>query len=76
MNISEYFFSSLDALRTNKLRSGLSLIGIIVGVSSVVVLVGLGNGMKEKIIKSFSATNNIISIVPGQDFMVQMASTK
>ena len=62
MNLSEYFISSLDALRTNKLRSGLSLIGIIVGVASVVVLVGLGNGMKEKMIKSYSATNNIITV--------------
>lgn len=70
MYFFEYIIESFSAIRTNKLRSGLSLIGIVVWITSVVVLIWLGNGMKEKMIKSFSATNNIITIAQGEDYSI------
>jgi hypothetical protein len=40
--ISEYFKMALSSIRGAKFRSGLTMFGIIVGVSSVVTIVSLG----------------------------------
>jgi hypothetical protein len=45
-----------------------------VGITSVVVLIGLGTGMKQNLIKSYSATNNIINVVPGPDYRNQIST--
>jgi putative ABC transport system permease protein len=53
MNAKEALSLALRSLRANKLRSILTMIGIIIGVTAVVVLVGLGNGMKSGFSKAF-----------------------
>src|ERR1700753_4134719 len=40
---------SLRALRRNKLRSGLTMLGIIIGVSAVIAVFGIGNGAKTQV---------------------------
>ncbi len=50
MNLTEYFKLSLDSLRINKLRSFLTLIGIIVGVGSVITVVVIAHSGQEGII--------------------------
>ena len=53
MNAREALSLALRSLRANKLRSMLTMVGIVIGVTAVVVLVGLGNGMKSGFNKAF-----------------------
>lgn len=59
-------FISLRALRRNKLRSGLTALGIIIGVASVVAMVAVGNGAQERITSQVSALGqNLLTIFAG-----------
>jgi len=49
MNFFTTFFTAMDALNSNKLRSGLTLLGIIIGVSAVITLMAIGRGAQESI---------------------------
>ena len=40
---------ALDALRANRLRSALTMLGVIIGVAAVVVLVAIGTGAKQEV---------------------------
>lgn len=46
MNVQNLFYTAIRALARNKMRSALTSIGIIIGVSSVIVMVGIGNSAK------------------------------
>ena len=49
MSIKNLIKSSLLSLRANKLRVFLTMIGIIIGISSVVVVLAMGDGLKAKV---------------------------
>ena len=51
MNIWEMLYYSADYLQHHKLRSFLTVLGIVVGVSSVILLVGLVQGLKQDILE-------------------------
>jgi putative ABC transport system permease protein len=53
MNFIENFKISLDSIKANKLRSFLTMLGIIIGISSVITLVSLGQGARESITGEF-----------------------
>jgi putative ABC transport system permease protein len=55
VNFEEALRIALRGLRTNRLRSALTTLGIIIGVSSVIVLVALGNGLQNGFNSSFGA---------------------
>ncbi|MEM2908718.1 MAG: ABC transporter permease [Candidatus Bilamarchaeaceae archaeon] len=55
MNIPDMVFYSVNALRYSKLRSWLTVLGIVIGISAIVVLVGLVQGLKNDIIAELSA---------------------
>jgi len=55
VNFEEALQIALRGLRTNRLRSALTTLGIIIGVSSVIVLVALGNGLQNGFNSSFGA---------------------
>lgn len=58
--------SALDAIYSNKLRSGLTMLGVIIGVSSVVLMVGIGKGSQEAITARIqSLGTNLLIIQPG-----------
>jgi putative ABC transport system permease protein len=58
---------ALEALRVNRLRSALTMLGVIIGVLAVVVLVAIGTGAKDVIEKQISGLgSNIILVVPGE----------
>ncbi|MEK6656885.1 MAG: ABC transporter permease, partial [Nitrospirota bacterium] len=44
MNINETFRVSLEALMANKVRSSLTMLGVIIGVTAVILLVSVGEG--------------------------------
>ncbi|AMP03801.1 MacB family efflux pump subunit [Collimonas pratensis] len=60
---------ALLAMRSHRLRSFLTMLGIIIGIASVVSVVALGEGSRQQILKdiSFLGTNNI-TIYPGKDW--------
>ena len=61
--IIETFRQALQNVWSNKLRTFLTMLGIIIGVMAVIVIVGLGNGMTQSMRDSFSAMGtNTLSI--------------
>ena len=68
MNISNLFKIALRAIAANKLRSFLTMLGIIIGVASVISMLAIGQGSKKSIQASISEMgSNMIMIRPGQD---------
>ena len=60
---------SVQAIFAHKLRSLLTMLGIIIGIASVVTVVALGRGSQEKILADISAMGtNTIDIMPGSGF--------
>ncbi len=58
---------ALDALRANRLRSALTMLGVVIGVAAVVVLVALGSGAKQEVEQQVEGLgSNIIIVVPGK----------
>jgi len=58
--------TALRALRRNKLRSGLTILGIVIGVAAVVAMVGLGQGATQAIQEQIrSLGHNLLMIRPG-----------
>ena len=58
--------TALDALSSNKLRSGLTLLGIIIGVTAVIALTGIGRGAQESITSRIEALGtNLLFVQPG-----------
>ena len=61
--VLETFRQALQNVWSNKLRTFLTMMGIIIGVMAVIVIVGLGNGMTQSMRDSFSALGtNALSI--------------
>lgn len=66
MDISELFFSAIEALALNKLRTGLATLGIVIGIGSVIALVSLGQaGQKAVSAQIQSLGSNLLTIIPG-----------
>ncbi|SDF91890.1 MacB family efflux pump subunit [Desulfovibrio legallii] len=60
---------SVQAIWAHKLRSCLTMLGIIIGIAAVVCVMALGRGSQEKIVADISAMGtNTIDIFPGKDF--------
>lgn len=59
--------ASTEALMTNKVRSVLTMLGVIIGVSAVILLVSIGEGARRYIRKEFGELgSNILVVVPGK----------
>jgi putative ABC transport system permease protein len=67
MNLTENFRIALRALAANKLRSILTMLGIIIGVASVVALMAIGNGATADITAQVQGIgSNLITVTPGR----------
>ena len=68
MNILNLFKVSLKAVANNKMRSFLSMLGIIIGVAAVIIMMAIGQGSKESIRQELSTMGtNLLTIRPGAD---------
>ena len=68
MNILNLFKVSLKAVGNNKMRSFLSMLGIIIGVAAVIIMMSIGQGSKESIRAELSTMGtNLLTIRPGAD---------
>ena len=66
MNILNLFKVSIRAVANNKMRSFLSMLGIIIGVAAVIIMMSIGQGSKESIRAELSTMGtNLINIRPG-----------
>ena len=67
MSPFEHLRIAFDALAANKLRSFLTMLGVIIGVASVIMLVAIGEGAKNYIRKELMGIGtNLLIIVPGK----------
>ncbi|MFO7679325.1 MAG: ABC transporter permease [Chloroflexota bacterium] len=68
MNFNEAFFTALDSLLANKLRSVLTMLGVIIGVAAVIALMSIGNGVNQSITGEIqSIGTNLIILVTDYD---------
>ena len=66
MNIGASVQIALRALRVNKLRSALTMLGIIIGVSAVIAMMAVGSGARERIAEQIrSIGSNVIIVLSG-----------
>ncbi|MGH3874073.1 MAG: ABC transporter permease [Pseudonocardiaceae bacterium] len=64
MNLREALRIAMRGLRANRLRSALTMLGIIIGVAAVILLVALGNGLKTSVNAQLEPLANLITVVP------------
>ena len=74
MEYQEIINSSLSALRMNKMRTGLTMLGIIIGISSVILIASVGQGAVAFISNELSTFgSNYFQIAPGADMLGSIA---
>lgn len=67
MRFTESFRVAFDALRANRLRSLLTMLGVVIGVAAVVVLVAIGGGAKQLVTSEVEGLgSNIVFVAPGK----------
>lgn len=72
----EAFRMAILAMRTRRMRTFLTMLGIIIGIASVVSVVALGNGSQRKVLESINALGtNTINVYPGGGFGDQRSSS-
>ena len=75
MPLSEIIAVALASVRANKLRSGLTMLGIVIGVAAVITMVALGSGAQKAVEDRINALGaNLLSVFPGQMFSGGRAS--
>ena len=67
MNIVSSLEVSIRALANNKMRSGLTMLGIIIGISAVIILVSVGQGVQAMVAEQMqSVGSNLLFVMPGE----------
>jgi putative ABC transport system permease protein len=76
MLLGEIITVALEALRANKLRSLLTMLGIIIGVGAVITMIALGSGAQKSVQDRIQALGpTLLSVNPGQSFNRGVASS-
>lgn len=66
MKISDLFQETFSAITVNKVRSGLTILGIVIGIGSVIAMISIGQGAQGSIEASIqSIGSNLILVMPG-----------
>ncbi|MGC4063006.1 MAG: MacB family efflux pump subunit [Aquabacterium sp.] len=67
--LSEAFTMALRAMAGHRLRTLLTMLGIIIGIASVVSMVALGEGSRQRVLKDIASMGtNTIDVFPGKNF--------
>ncbi|MFZ5820726.1 MAG: ABC transporter permease, partial [Chloroflexota bacterium] len=65
MNLTQILLEALESLNANKMRSGLTILGIVIGVAAVIAMLGVGNGAQDTILGSINDIGtNILFVFP------------
>lgn len=76
MKFNDIIHETYTALVANKVRSGLTILGIVIGISSVIAMVSIGTGASNSISSSIeSLGSNLIQIFPGAEQMRGFGAT-
>ncbi len=66
MKVSDLLEQTFSSLLANKARSGLTILGIVIGIGSVITMVSIGQGSSSKITSSIeSLGSNLLMVMPG-----------
>jgi len=66
MNLAQSFLEALESINGNKLRSGLTVLGIVIGVAAVIAMLAVGRGAEESITGSISGIGtNLLFVFRG-----------
>jgi putative ABC transport system permease protein len=73
MNLSQSIIEALESLNSNKMRSGLTVLGIVIGVAAVIAMLAIGTGAQDSITGSISGigTNLLFVFRGGSDEAVR-----
>jgi len=75
MMLGETVAVAFQSIRANKLRTALTMLGVIIGVAAVIAMVALGTGAQRAVEERINALGaNLLTIFPGQSFMRGIAS--
>jgi len=67
MNLVESFRIAIRALGANKVRSALTMLGVIIGVAAVILLVSIGTGVQSQITGQIAGLgSNLLFVLPGK----------
>ena len=68
MSLLQIAIEALESLNSNKLRSGLTILGIVIGVGAVIAMLGIGQGAQDSITGAISGIGtNLLFIFSGND---------
>lgn len=66
MHIRDILQETYTALKANKARTGLTMLGIIIGIASVIAMTAIGNGAKQQVTESIESIGaNLVTVSPG-----------
>jgi len=66
MKTRDLINETLVALKSNKARTGLTMLGIIIGIASVITMTAIGNGAKKSVTDSIESIGaNLVTVSPG-----------
>ena len=69
MMIGETIAVAFQSIRANKLRTALTMLGVIIGVAAVIAMVAIGTGAQSAVEEKINALGaNLLTIYPGQSF--------
>ena len=67
MNLSTVLLTALSSLATHKLRAGLTLLGVVIGIAAVITLMAIGRGVQATITQRIeSLGTNLLFVRPGE----------
>jgi putative ABC transport system permease protein len=66
MSFSDLLKEAFRSLLSNKLRSGLTILGIVIGITAVIAMLSIGEGAKRQLVQSIeSLGSNMLTVFPG-----------
>ena len=75
MLLGETIAVAFQSIRANKLRTALTMLGVIIGVAAVIAMVALGTGAQRAVEERIAALGaNLLTVFPGQMFRMGVAS--
>jgi putative ABC transport system permease protein len=70
MSVWESVKMAFDSIFAHKLRSFLTMLGIVIGVASVIIIVSIGQGGEAQLTKAFAGTGNTITVMPSSEMQL------
>ena len=66
MNLRDTLQETIGAISANKARSGLTILGIVIGIASVIAMIAIGQGASGQIQSSIEGLgSNLLTVMPG-----------